>query len=286
MKKVFGSLVAVLFLGLAFGQVDKTGWPEAFVFATVPVETTEDATAKMKPLVDYLSERLGIPVTFRNGADYAAVTIAMQSEQVDMGWFGPGSYLDAHDQAGAEAIVKENSLTAGDGYFSVIIAKKGSGLESIEDLQGLEFAFVDPGSTSGFRVPMYSFCTQLGIEPKDYFKRTYFAGTHENVILGVMNGSIQVGATYDLGIVNAVNKGQVKEDDFDIIFTSDKIPASPMAIRGALPESLKQEVQKALVEFDDKEFLEGLGFSGFLETNHEEYELFREINKYKEVNCL
>ena len=285
MKK-FGSLVLMLLLGLTFAQVDKTDWPAEVVFATVPVETTEDATAKMKPLVDYLSERLGIPVTFRNGADYAAVTIAMQSGQVDIGWFGPGSYLDAYDQAGAEAVVKENSLTAGDGYFSVIIAKKGSGIESIEDLQGLEFAFVDPGSTSGFRVPMYSFCNQLGIEPKEYFKRTYFAGTHENVILGVMNGSIQVGATYDLGIVNAVNKGQVKEDDFDIVFTSDKIPASPIAVRGALPDSLKQEIQTALLEFDDMEFLNNLGFSNFLEASHEEYEFFREINQYNEVNCL
>jgi phosphonate transport system substrate-binding protein len=284
MKKTFWMLLALL-LSTAFAQ-DKTGWPEAITFATVPVETNEDATAKMKPLVDYLSERLGIPVNFRNGADYAAVTIAMQSGQVDVGWFGPGSYLDAHDQAGAEAIVKENSLTAGDGYFSVIIAKKGSGLTTIEDLEGLEFAFVDPGSTSGFRVPMYSFCNKLGIDPKTYFERTYFAGTHENVILGVMNGSIKVGATYDLGIVNAVNKGQVKEDDFDIIYTSDKIPASPISIRGELPESLKTEVQKALVEFDNKDFLESLGFSGFLPTSHDEYEFFRGINAYKEVNCL
>lgn len=279
-------LFLALLSSVALAQVDKTGWPKEIVFATVPVETNEDATNKMKPLVDYLAERLGIPVAFRNGADYAAVTIAMQAGQVDMGWYGPGSYLDAHDQAGAEAIVKENSLTAGDGYYTVVIAKKGSGLKSIEDLKGLEFAFVDPGSTSGFRVPMYAFCNQLGIDPTTYFKRTYFAGTHENVILGVMNGSIQVGATYDLGIVNAVNKGQVKQDDFDIVFTSDKIPASPISIRGNLPESLKKEVQKALIAFDDKVFLESLGFAGFLETSHQEYEPFRLINKYKEVNCL
>jgi phosphonate transport system substrate-binding protein len=285
MKHIFGSIILVL-LGLTFAQVDKTDWPAEIVFATVPVETTEDATAKMKPLVDYLSETLGIPVNFRNGADYAAVTIAMQSEQVDVAWFGPSSYLDAHDQAGAEAVVKENSIESGDGYYSVIIAKKGSGLASVEDLQGLEFAFVDPGSTSGFRVPMYSFCNKLGIEPNDYFERTFFAGTHENVILGVLNGTIQVGATYDLGIVNAVNKGQVKEDDFDIVFTSDKIPASPIAVRGSLPDSLKQEIQRAFLEFDDTEFLTNLGFTGFLETSHEDYEFFREVNQYKEVNCL
>lgn len=283
MKKML--MLMVFWLAFSFAQ-DKTDWPKELTFATVPVETTQDATRIMKPLVDYLSERLGLKINFKNGADYAAVTIAMQSKEVDMGWYGPGSYLDARDQAGAEAIVKENSLTAGDGYFSLVIASLASGIESIEDAKGREFAFVDPGSTSGFRVPMYTFCNQLNIDPSSYFKRTFFAGTHENVILGVSNGSLELGATYDLGIVNAVNKGQVSNDDFKVILTSDKIPASPIAIRGDLPESLKAEVQKALLEFDDQPFLNSLGFSGFLATNHEEYEPFRLINKYKELGCL
>ena len=152
MKKLLALLFCLSVFALA---QDKTDWPKEITFATVPVETTQDATKKMEPLVNYLSERLGVKVNFRNGADYAAVTIAMQSKEVDIGWYGPGSYLDARDQAGAEAIIKENSLTAGDGYFSVIIASLASGIESLEDAQGRDFAFVDPSSTSGFRVPMY-----------------------------------------------------------------------------------------------------------------------------------
>jgi phosphonate transport system substrate-binding protein len=285
MKKI--ATLILLLLGCCFGQaVDRSGWPSDIVFATVPVETTEDATAKMQPLVDYLAERLGLTVTFRNGADYAAVTIAMQADQVDIAWYGPSSYLDAYDQAGAQVIVKDNSITAGDGYYSVIIARKDSNLKSLADLQGKDFAFVDPSSTSGFRVPMYSFCNQLDINPTSYFKRTYFAGTHENVILGVSNGSIAVGATYDLGILNAVNKGQVKEEDFAILFTSDKIPAAPIAVRGSLPESLKAEIQQAFLEFDNKAFLESLGLVNWIVASHEEYEPFRQINAYKEVNCL
>ena len=283
MKNLLALLTCISFFALA---QDKTDWPKEITFATVPVETTQDATKKMEPLVNYLSERLGVKVNFRNGADYAAVTIAMQSKEVDVAWYGPASYLDARDQAGAEAIIKENSLTAGDGYFSVIIASLNSGIESLEDAQGRDFAFVDPSSTSGFRVPMYTFCNKLDIDPNTYFKRTFFAGTHENVILGVSNGSLDIGATYDLGIVNAVNKGQVSNDDFKIIFTSDKIPASPIAVRGDLPESLKTEIQKALLDFDDEAFLSSLGFGPFLPAQHEEYESFRLINQYKELGCL
>lgn len=286
MKKnmVWLALTAVS-LGLA-QQIDKTGWPREIVFATVPTETSKDATQRYRPLTDYLERRLGIKVNFRNGADYAAVTIAMQNKQVDIGFFGPASYLDAVTQAGAEAFAKEDSITGGIGYYSLMISRKSGPIRSLADAKGQPFAFVDPGSTSGFRVPMYSFCNKLNIEPTQYFSRTYFAGTHENVILGVANGSIPVGATFDLGIISAAEKGVIKGlEDFNVLFKSDLIPSSPLAYRKDLPTSLKSELQKAFLEFNDRNFFQDLGLKRFVAATPQEYESFRPVAAYRQNIC-
>lgn len=286
MKKILVGLAVGTLATLAVAQ-DKTGWPREITFATVPTETTKDATQRWKPFTEYLEKRLGIKVNFRNGADYAAVTVGMASKQVDLGYYGPGSYLDAVTQAGAEAFVKEDSMTGGTGYYSLIISKKGSNIKSLADAKGQPFAFVDPGSTSGFRVPMYSFCTKLSVEPTQYFSRTYFAGTHENVILGVANGSIPVGATFDLGILSATEKGQIKglDQEYNVLFKSDLIPSSPVAYRKDLPQSLKTELQKAFLEFDDKEFFKDMGLKRFVAATPAEYESFRPVNNYRQNTC-
>lgn len=280
--------IASLALGASLAQgVDKTGWPREITFATVPTETNRDATNRFKPVIEHLERRLGIKVNFRNGADYAAVTIAMQNKQVDIGYYGPSSYLDAEDQAGAEAIVKEDSITGGTGYYSLIISKKGGPIRTLADARGKPFAFVDPGSTSGFRVPMYSFCTKLNIEPTQYFSRTFFAGTHENVILGVANGTIEVGATFDLGIISATEKGAIKglDQEFNVLYKSDLIPASPIAVRKDLPATLKAEIQKALLAFDNKEFMESTGLKRWVAASPKDYETFRQVNRFRQNTC-
>lgn len=282
----FGILAVAAISQTATQAQDRSGWPTTLTIATVPTETSKDATERYKPMVAYLEKALGLKVTFRNGADYAAVIVAMAAKQVDIGFFGPSSYLDAEDRANAEAFVKENSIANGTGYYSLVLSKAGSALKTINDAKGAEFAFVDPSSTSGFRVPMYSFCTDLKIEPETFFKRVYFAGTHENVILGVSNGRIAIGATNDISLQSAIDKGVVKASDFQTVYKSKKIPASPVAFRKDLPDSLKAQIKSAFIRFRDPAFLKASGLKNYVASSSAEYQSFRSINAYKSSQCL
>lgn len=280
-------LVALAALSLAPSIAqNRAGWPSELTVATVPTETSKDATERFKPLMTHLEKTLGLKVMFRNGADYAAVVVAQAAKQVDVAFYGPSSYLDAEDRANAEAFVQEDSVASGTGYFSLVLAKSGSAIKTMADAKGQEFAFVDPSSTSGFRVPMYSFCTDLKIEPEQYFKRIYFAGTHENVILGVANGRIAIGATNDLSLNSAIEKGQVKASDFQTVYKSKKIPASPVAYRKDLPDTLKAQLRTAFLAFKDKVFLEASGLKGYVTASSADYQSFRLINAYKSSQCL
>jgi phosphonate transport system substrate-binding protein len=217
--------------------------------------------------------------------DYTAVMVSQAQGQTHVAFYGPGSYVDAIEKANApiEAFVKEDSLRSGTVYHSLILSKKGSGIKTLEDAKGKDFAFVDPESTSGFKVPMAHFCLEAKIKPKEYFKRVVFAGNHESVILGIAQGTIPVGVTWDTGISLATKKGQIKGiEDFEVIWRSDPIPSSPWAYRKDLPEDLKEALRTAYLEYENtpegQKWLEARGLKGFEPASDADYDPFRKVN--------
>jgi phosphonate transport system substrate-binding protein len=86
------------------------------------------------------------------------VVEAMRARRADAFEVGPFSYVLAADVANAEAIAVGNYVTNVDtrllpGYYSGLFTKKGTGIDSIDDLAGKSFAFTDPASTSGYLIP-------------------------------------------------------------------------------------------------------------------------------------
>jgi phosphonate transport system substrate-binding protein len=269
--------ITVLLFAFAFAQ-DRTGWPEEINFSTVPTENAQDTTNRFEPFVAYLGETLGIKVNFIPQADYAAVIVAMQSGNLDIGYFGPNSYVDAVKQANAEAFAREESIESGLGYHSLIISKADSGITTMEEAQGKSFAFVDPESTSGYKVPLIHFCKEMGVNPTDYFANVAFAGKHESVILGVANGSIEIGATNDLSISSAIDKGAIKGmEEYNVLWESELIPASPIAYRGDLPDTLKTAIKDAFLNYNDEEFFASLGLVRWVGASDSDYDAFRTV---------
>lgn len=267
------------------GLAQKQNWPKELVIAEVPVESAADYEARYAPFLDYLKQKLGIPVRLFVAGDYTAVMVSQAQGQTHVAFYGPGSYVDAIEKANApiEAFVKEDSLRSGTVYHSLILSKKGSGIKTLEDAKGKDFAFVDPESTSGFKVPMAYFCLEAKIKPKEYFKRVAFAGTHESVILGIAQGTIPVGVTWDTGISIATKKGQIKGiEDFEVIWRSDPIPSSPWAYRKDLPEDLKEALRTAYLEYENtpegQKWLEARGLKGFEPASDADYDPFRKVN--------
>ncbi|MFT0814007.1 phosphonate ABC transporter substrate-binding protein [Synechococcus sp. OH20] len=271
----------------------KQNWPEELVIAEVPVESAADYEARYAPFLNYLKERLGIPVRLFVAGDYTAVMLSQAEGKTHVAFYGPASYVDAIEKANApiEAFVKEDSVRSGTVYHSLMISKKGSGITTLEAAKGKDFAFVDPESTSGFKVPMAYFCLEAKIKPKEYFKQVAFAGNHESVILGVSQGTIPVGVTWDTGISIATKKGQIKGlEDFEVIWKSDPIPSSPWAYRKDLPEDLKEAIRTAYLEYENtpegKQWLEARGLKGFEPASDKDYDPFRRVNNaLKQPEC-
>lgn len=283
MKKAIMALMmicATLTVSLSQAMA-KQDWPAEITFGVIPVASSREMSDSFGSLTEFLEQQLGIKVKLQVAGDYAGVITAMQHKHVDVAYLGPKSYCEAAKRAGAEAIVIEVGQDGTPGYYGYIISKAGSGLKNLSDLKGKTWAFTDPHSTSGTLVPTVYF-NEVEINPEEYFSKVIYSGSHEASILSVKSGKVAAASTNNLDFDRGLGK-HWQDGDFNIIWKSELIPGSPMAVRSDLPASLKMALKDAFLSFKDKEGLEKLKISGYIPGDDSLYNGIRELIELKKA---
>ncbi len=260
---------------------------------TIGLIPSDDLQAMLKafePTQKYLETTLNMKVQTFSATNYTSVIDAMHSEKVDVAYFGPLSYVLAAERANAEAIVAGG---APDGkihsYYSYIVANKNSGLKSIDDLKKnaskTSFAWVDVDSTSGYLVPM-GYIMSIGIDPEHDFKTFTFEGGSDAVGLAVKSEKVNAGAMSDVSYNRMIDNGTIKADEIVVLWKSDPIPSSPIAVRGDLDPALKMKIQQAFIDISKKDpgALKAVEVmwennNNYIPINDSAYEHIREIAK-------
>ncbi len=232
--------------------------PAELVLAVVPAENASGVSERFAPVIAYLSKELGTKVTLRIAQDYAAVIEGQRSGQVHLAYYGPASFARAlKEGVKVEAVAQDVNEDGTRGYYSVFYVKKDSPYQKIEDLKGKNLGLVDPNSTSGYNVPLFAL-DKMGIKPNDYFGKVQVTGSHENAIIALQQGTVDVAANWyndenESNLLRMARKNMVKAEDFRIIMKSDQIVNSPWAVLSDLPADLKKMFQTAMLEMHTKD---------------------------------
>src|SRR5262245_34081875 len=286
---VLGAVALAFMATAAQAQSWKSQYPE-LVFAKVPDENASGTSDRWTPFVNYLAKELGTKVTLRIANDYAAVVEGQRAGNIHIAMFGPASYARAViTGAKIEPFAIEVSGDGTKGYYSVLYVKKDASYKKIEDLKGKNLCLVDPNSTSGNNVPRYAM-HKMNIDPDAFFAKVVYAGSHENAVVGVSQGTCDAAFNWwndekESNLLRMERKGLAKADDFRIIFKSDLIVNSPMAYLSELPAELRGAIKKAVLEFAQKDpaafqvLYEGKQLP-FVEVTHKDYEPVIELVKF------
>src|SRR5690606_36925533 len=159
--------------------------------------------------------------------DYNGVIQGLLGGTIDIASMGASSYAAIYLQKpdAVDPILTYTQSDGSSGYYSIMVARKDSGITSLEEAKGKKIGFADPDSTSGFLVPNVALPKELGAPINEYFSENGFGGGHENLVLGVLDGKFDVGTAFGSGVGNwedgytggnlhqMVNKGILDMDD-------------------------------------------------------------------------
>jgi phosphonate transport system substrate-binding protein len=264
-RLVLAGAATLVFTASAFAEDWRAKYPE-ITFAVIPAENGSGVTERFTPFVNYLSKELGIKVTLRVANDYAAVIEGQRAGNIHIGYYGPASFSRARlTGVKTDAFVIDVNADGSKGYHSVFYVLAKSPYQKVEDLKGKNLGLVDPNSTSGNNMPRFKL-NQMGIDPDAYFSKVIFTGSHENAVLALAQGTVDVVANWwnaedDSNLTRMLNKGMVKsadgtpmkKEDFRIIVKSDLIINSPYAYLSDLPDDMKAAIRKAFLDAPQKD---------------------------------
>ncbi len=254
MKTVLAALVATTALAAPAMAQEIT----EFRIGVLGGENAQDRMTSNECFRTKVEELLGVPTKVFTPADYDGVIQGLLGGTLDMAWLGASAYAKTFltDPEAVEPIMVKTNVDGSFGYYSVGFARAGSGIASLEDMQGKVFAFGDPNSTSGYLIPAIEIPQATGatMESGDYFGEVRFVGGHEQTIVAVANGDVDAGVTwadgmgdweegYNSGALRkASDAGIVDMNDLVEIWKSKPIPEGPIVLRKSLPERVKIDI--------------------------------------------
>jgi phosphonate transport system substrate-binding protein len=177
-------------------------------------------------------------------------------------------------------------------YYSIIIAKKDSGLKKLEDLKGKRIAYVDPKSGSGYLYPQLLF-KKKGWTDKN-FSEVKFSGSHSASVEMLENKQVDAIAIFadDTEGVNSAwtkfsKEGKIANNSTKILWKSEPIPNDPFCVRQEFYDKYPKVVHNlmfALIDAvdslkDNKEITNILGAKGFMPATSRQYDPVRELVK-------
>jgi len=276
-------LALVLFGTLPAGAQDAT-WPKEITFALLSTENATEITRRWAPILAQLEKDLNVKIKPVTATDYRGTIEALKFKKADVGHLGPKSYVEAanNNYANVEPVAQLRLGNGSLGYRSCLIVHSESDMFSPEDTAGKSFAFNDPNSTSGYLVPSTFFLTEMSVDPKKYFSKVTFSGSHEASILAVANKKVEVASTNLPDLQQLTRENKVPRGGLRVIWVSKLIPNDPIVVRKDLPPSLKSAIQESLISMKAKNpevFKEiGAWLSGFVAADDSKYQVIRDLN--------
>jgi len=139
-------------------------------------------------------------------------------------------------------------------YHPIVIAKKDSNINNIEDLKSQSFAFVDTYSYSGY-LAMNDYLKKNGVSANKFFSNSYFTHSHEESINQVTNGTVKAAIVDDWALQYIYNNFPDTALNIKIIKTFPEVATGPVVTHKNYEE--KDKLKQILLSIDKDSAIKG-----------------------------
>lgn len=288
--------VAAIFTGSVSAQAQ-----DVFRVGILGGENQADRLRNFQCLVDQLPAAIGVKeVKLFPAADYDGVVQGLLGGTLDYAELGASAYAKVYltDPEAVDPVLTTVQTDDATGYYSIMLARKDSGIKTLADVKGKKLGFADPDSTSGYLVPAVALPAELGVPMDEYFASTGFGGGHENGVLEMLKGTFDAAVTWSSGVGNfedgyssgnirkMVDKGLLDMAEVNEVWRSPLIPNGPIVVSNKLDKDVRAKFisyMKALPETDAECFsaIQGGDFKGLTDVDQSFYQTIIAARKAK-----
>jgi phosphonate transport system substrate-binding protein len=273
---------------------DPARWrdPGILIFAYTPVEDPALYSQVWDEFISHVENLTGKEIRFFPVQSNAAQLEAMRAGRLHIAGFNTGSTPVAVNCVGFVPFAMMAAEDGSYGYEMEILTFPGSGIETPADLRDRQLAFTSPTSNSGFKAPSTLLQNEFGlVADRDY--RTAYSGSHDNSILGVVNGDYEAAAIANEVLKRMLGRDVVRAEQYRSIYRSLTFPTTAYGVSHNLSPGLSAKIREAFFSFDwegtalQREFADA-GMAQFIPITYQQHwQVIREIDEANHTvyNC-
>lgn len=243
--------------------------------SSVPDEDQKEMALIYKPLADYLTHKLNMPVEFVPVVDYADVVEGIIERRLDIARCGglTSVQIKAKNESAQRIVMRKEDNQV----RSVFITRLDTGIVTLEDLRGKTFSFGSVASTSSHLMPRY-FLLKNGIDPdKDFRIKPSYSGLHSTTVLWVERGKVDAGVLSVEAWEKLVKKGKVDKKTVVAFWTSPAYVDYVWMIHEGVDKQIAKKIEQSFLELhydkeEQKKLLDLLGTKQFVTASDEQWE--------------
>jgi len=281
------ALFVLLLLAINHDREESNGAavPETLRIGILPDQDPETLRRRFAPILKYLSVALQIPCELRIPESYEHMLELFHEDEIDLGYFGGYSFVNARQQDRAIPLVMRRIDTR---FTSLFLVHANSTVQKMEDLQGKRIGFGSPLSTSGHLMPRY-FLQQMKMEPEEYFSRVAYSGAHDKTVYWVRDGVIDVGTANANTVRSMLDQNLIGFDEIRILWETPPYADYVWAVKPAIDENISRNIRDAFLALspdveEHKAILEALNASGYIPADNGFFSNLESIVQQYEAN--
>ncbi len=254
-------------------------------FAVATMVSAEATFSTYRRLVQRICRDVGRQEAFVVRPSYTDVREALEQGEVDIAFVCTGTYVHSLRNKRIRLLVQPEFEEPLEYRCLVIVPAKGDA-ETLADLRGMVMAFTDPESNTGCLVPTATFMNR-GDNPKTFFKKVVFTGSHDRSILAVALSVVDAAAIDALVWESKLLEDPLLAEKVRIIWRSEVFGPPPIVVPAGADAALAKSLQEALLALDKddegRDILSAIGIRRFVRPRPECYqsavELYRQLER-------
>lgn len=248
---------------------------------TVPRLTAAELQTMFAPLTEYLTREVGEKVTLVVPKDFDGVKDAVKTGKADIGFVNPLIYIQMKHVVNIEPLALSSEVKSGTRIRGIVIARKDSNINQLQDLKGKKFSFVEEDSPAG-HIFQKLLLSKAGFDVKKDIVMLPYAKTHEGVVTAVFNKTADAGGVREEQLDKM--KGSLDTAQLRIVGYTDYFPNWPFFSAPNLKKSTSDKIQAALLKLKpndplNEKILGPLRLTGFIPVSDREYDDLRAAAK-------
>ena len=243
--------------------------PGGYTFGIGPTQSDTDLAKRWSPIMQYLSEKSGVPLQFRTAKDIPTFQQQMREGFYDIAYINPYNYLQDHKGLGYNAFAREK-----DGkLYGVLVVKRDGPIQTVEQLNGQTVAFPTAAAIASTWLPLGMLKDQgMQVTPQ-------YVNSMDSVYRSVAKGLFSAGGgeMRTFGTIDPEVRNELR-----ILWTSEALPPFAFEAHPRVPKEAVARLQKAMTEMEHDAqgvvLLKAVNFKAIEVTDDSDYNDMRKLN--------